>query len=214
MLFPWALMHLYFFSFNENRIRARSLKPIHLTQGQAFYFVFRKYYHIRLDTRRFGRIFWLLLLWRHWMPLFNDPSANCEIMFLDENLSLIKYLKVVPCITTVNYTSTFICCMPSLICIWFVKEFSFYLIWVKPKKVIKVWCYYDNYSQLLCGFAKLMLFFVCRNGLSSQMKQISFLESMPDDAQISREERSFRLWINSLGISTYINNVFEDLRDG
>ncbi|KAJ0972452.1 hypothetical protein J5N97_020411 [Dioscorea zingiberensis] len=53
-----------------------------------------------------------------------------------------------------------------------------------------------------------------RNGLSSQMKQISFLESMPDDAQISREERSFRLWINSLGISTYINNVFEDLRDG
>lgn len=37
---------------------------------------------------------------------------------------------------------------------------------------------------------------------------------MPDDAQISREERAFRLWINSMGLSTYINNVFEDLRNG
>jgi len=46
------------------------------------------------------------------------------------------------------------------------------------------------------------------------MKKISFLEENPDDAQISREERAFRLWINSLGISTYINNVFEDLRNG
>ncbi|XP_008787784.1 fimbrin-2-like [Phoenix dactylifera] len=53
-----------------------------------------------------------------------------------------------------------------------------------------------------------------RNGLSSQMKQISFLEVMSDDIQVSREERAFRLWINSLGISTYINNVFEDLRNG
>ncbi|KAG1330842.1 fimbrin-2 [Cocos nucifera] len=53
-----------------------------------------------------------------------------------------------------------------------------------------------------------------RNGLSSQTKQISFLEAMSDDIQVSREERAFRLWINSLGISTYINNVFEDLRNG
>lgn len=53
-----------------------------------------------------------------------------------------------------------------------------------------------------------------RNGLSSQMKQISYLDAMSDDAQVSREERAFRLWINSLGISTYINNVFEDLRNG
>lgn len=53
-----------------------------------------------------------------------------------------------------------------------------------------------------------------RNGLSTQTKQISFLETMPDDAQVSREERAFRLWINSMGLSTYINNVFEDLRNG
>lgn len=44
---------------------------------------------------------------------------------------------------------------------------------------------------------------------------MSFLESQfEDDALVSREERAFRLWINSLGISTYINNVFEDLRNG
>jgi len=40
------------------------------------------------------------------------------------------------------------------------------------------------------------------------------VDGLSDDAQVSREERSFRLWINSLGISTYINNVFEDLRNG
>ncbi|XP_058093547.1 fimbrin-2 [Magnolia sinica] len=53
-----------------------------------------------------------------------------------------------------------------------------------------------------------------RNGLSSATKPISFLETSSDDVQVSREETSFRLWINSLGNSTYINNVFEDVRDG
>ncbi|KMZ60368.1 putative Fimbrin [Zostera marina] len=52
-----------------------------------------------------------------------------------------------------------------------------------------------------------------RHGLSSQTKPISFLEST-DDMQVSREERSFRLWINSLGVSIYVSNVFEDLRNG
>lgn len=56
--------------------------------------------------------------------------------------------------------------------------------------------------------------FICRNGLSTQTKQISFLETQPDDAQISREERVFRFWLNSLANSSYIDNVFEDLRDG
>jgi plastin-1 len=46
------------------------------------------------------------------------------------------------------------------------------------------------------------------------MKQLSFAHGLSDDAIVSREERSFRLWINSLGISSYINNVFEDLRNG
>jgi plastin-1 len=53
-----------------------------------------------------------------------------------------------------------------------------------------------------------------RNGLSTLAKQNSLLESLLDDTQDSREERVFRLWINSLGNSTYINNVFEDVRNG
>ncbi|XP_023887854.1 fimbrin-5 isoform X1 [Quercus suber] len=53
-----------------------------------------------------------------------------------------------------------------------------------------------------------------RNGLTVDTKKMSFAEMMTDDAQTSREERCFRLWINSLGIATYINNVFEDIRNG
>ncbi|CAI0383613.1 unnamed protein product [Linum tenue] len=39
-------------------------------------------------------------------------------------------------------------------------------------------------------------------------------QMMEDDDQTSREERCFRLWINSLGIPTHCNNVFEDVRNG
>ncbi|KAL5794233.1 hypothetical protein ACOSP7_002827 [Xanthoceras sorbifolium] len=53
-----------------------------------------------------------------------------------------------------------------------------------------------------------------RNGLAVDSKKMSFAEMMTDDAQTSREERCFRLWINSLGIPTYVNNVFEDVRTG
>jgi hypothetical protein len=36
-----------------------------------------------------------------------------------------------------------------------------------------------------------------------------------DDIEGSREERSFRLWINSLDIEdVYINNLYEECRDG
>jgi hypothetical protein len=36
-----------------------------------------------------------------------------------------------------------------------------------------------------------------------------------DDAGDTREERQFRMWINSLGIDgVYINNLFSDLSDG
>lgn len=55
----------------------------------------------------------------------------------------------------------------------------------------------------------------CRNGLSTDSsKKISYAEMMTDDEQMSRDERSFRLWINSLGISSYVNNLFEDLKNG
>ncbi|XP_078444033.1 fimbrin-5-like [Wolffia australiana] len=53
-----------------------------------------------------------------------------------------------------------------------------------------------------------------RNGLSVDTKKITLAEMMPDEVQVSREERAFRLWINSLGIDSYINSLFEDVRNG
>ncbi|KAK6286900.1 PREDICTED: fimbrin-5 [Theobroma cacao] len=53
-----------------------------------------------------------------------------------------------------------------------------------------------------------------RNGLTTDSKKMSFAEMMTDDAQTSREERCFRLWINSLGVAMYVNNLFEDVRNG
>ncbi|XP_057451444.1 fimbrin-2 isoform X2 [Lotus japonicus] len=78
---------------------------------------------------------------------------------------------------------------------------------------------YLTARDILEGSPNLNLAFVAhifqhRNGLSALTKQISLLETLPDDTQDSREERAFRLWINSLGNSAYINNVFEDLRNG
>ena len=54
----------------------------------------------------------------------------------------------------------------------------------------------------------------CRNGLSADSNKISFAEMATDDAQTSREERCFRLWINSHGTGTHCNNLFEDVRNG
>ncbi|MCD7448669.1 Fimbrin-2 [Datura stramonium] len=78
---------------------------------------------------------------------------------------------------------------------------------------------YLTAKDIVEGSPNLNLAFVAhifqhRNGLSTQTKQTLFVEISPDEAQMSREERSFRFWINSLGNSSYIDNVFEDLRDG
>ncbi|KAF2539816.1 hypothetical protein F2Q68_00018762 [Brassica cretica] len=75
---------------------------------------------------------------------------------------------------------------------------------------------YLTAKDIVEGSPNLNLAFVAhifqhRNGLSTKTKQISFLA---DDTQISREEKAFRFWINSFDSSMYINNVFEDLRDG
>ncbi|GKC33666.1 fimbrin-1 [Tanacetum coccineum] len=84
---------------------------------------------------------------------------------------------------------------------------------------------YITPKDIVDGSANLNLAFVAqifhqrlitshRNGLSADSKNISFAEMMTDDVQVSREERCFRLWINSLGISSYVNNLFEDVRNG
>ncbi|KAH6822694.1 fimbrin 1 [Perilla frutescens var. hirtella] len=74
-------------------------------------------------------------------------------------------------------------------------------------------------KDIVEGSSNLNLAFVAqifheRNGLSTDNKKVSFAEMMTDDELMSREERCFRLWINSLGISSYVNNLFEDVRNG
>ncbi|XP_050204851.1 fimbrin-5 [Mercurialis annua] len=79
---------------------------------------------------------------------------------------------------------------------------------------------YLNAKDIVEGSPNLNLAFVAqifqhRNGLSSDTTNMPFAEMMEeDDAQTSREERCFRLWINSVGVVTYVNNVFEDVRNG
>jgi plastin-1 len=54
-----------------------------------------------------------------------------------------------------------------------------------------------------------------RNGLTSDVKQVTLTQTATrDDILVSREERAFRMWINSLGVESYVNNVFEDVRNG
>ncbi|KAJ4730151.1 putative Fimbrin [Melia azedarach] len=78
--------------------------------------------------------------------------------------------------------------------------------YLTPKDIV------EGSPNLNLGFVAQI--FQHRNGLSTDSNKISFAEMMTDDAQTSREERCFRLWINSLGIATYVNNVFEDVRTG
>ncbi|OMO55443.1 hypothetical protein COLO4_35985 [Corchorus olitorius] len=78
---------------------------------------------------------------------------------------------------------------------------------------------YLTSKDIVEGSTNLNLAFVAqifqhRNGLSTDTSKMSFAEMMTDDAQTSREERCFRLWINSLGVPTYVNNLFEDVRNG
>ncbi|GKD47494.1 fimbrin-1-like protein isoform X1, partial [Tanacetum coccineum] len=74
-------------------------------------------------------------------------------------------------------------------------------------------------KDIVDGSTNLNLAFVAqlfheRTGLSNDSSKVSYAEMMTDDEQVSRDERCFRLWITSLGISSHVNNVFEDLRNG
>lgn len=81
---------------------------------------------------------------------------------------------------------------------------------------------YVTPKDIVEGSTNLNLAFVAqifqhRNGLTSvenNAKASTFAEMMEDDAQTSREERCFRLWINSLGVETHVNNLFEDVKEG
>ncbi|KAL8136688.1 hypothetical protein V2J09_002689 [Rumex salicifolius] len=80
---------------------------------------------------------------------------------------------------------------------------------------------YISPKDIVDGSTNLNLTFVAqifqhRNGLKKVSKEkLSVAEHMiEEDVNTSREERCFRLWINSLGVDTYVNNVFEDVRNG
>ncbi|KAF8116909.1 hypothetical protein N665_0014s0169 [Sinapis alba] len=77
---------------------------------------------------------------------------------------------------------------------------------------------YLTAEEIVEGSSYLNLAFVAqifheRNGLSTNGKS-SFADRMNEDIHSCRDERCFRLWINSLGIGSYVNNVFEDVRNG
>ncbi|KAL1519075.1 hypothetical protein AB1Y20_003342 [Prymnesium parvum] len=68
-------------------------------------------------------------------------------------------------------------------------------------------------EKLNFGFTA-ALFNACP-GLEDEEVDPSLLADMPDeDEDDSREERAFRMWINSLGLDAYVVNLFDDLRDG
>ncbi|KAK8501723.1 hypothetical protein V6N13_009707 [Hibiscus sabdariffa] len=78
---------------------------------------------------------------------------------------------------------------------------------------------YLNPEDIVEGISNLNVAFIAqifhqRNGLSVDSNKISFAEKMTYDVQLARDERCFRLWMNSLGIETYVNNLFEDVKTG
>ncbi|KAI3911830.1 hypothetical protein MKW92_036016 [Papaver armeniacum] len=78
---------------------------------------------------------------------------------------------------------------------------------------------YLTAKDIVEGSTNLNLAFVAhifhhRNGLSMDLKKINLADMLPEDIEVSRQERCFRFWINSLGINTYVNNVFDDVRNG
>ncbi|XP_076917370.1 fimbrin-5-like [Bidens hawaiensis] len=79
---------------------------------------------------------------------------------------------------------------------------------------------YVTSKDIVEGSTNLNLAFVAqifqhRNGLTiDKTKTSSLQEMMTDDESTSREERCFRMWINSLGVETHVNNVWEDVRNG
>lgn len=50
--------------------------------------------------------------------------------------------------------------------------------------------------------------------VEEELTFVARLSISDDDGGDSREERAFRMWLNSLGIETYVNNLYDDVHDG
>jgi len=79
---------------------------------------------------------------------------------------------------------------------------------VQPEDIVKA------NEKLNLGFVA-ALFNACPGLDPPEEQDLQALAEIPDDdAGDSREERAFRMWINSLGIEQYVNNLFDDVTDG
>jgi len=59
------------------------------------------------------------------------------------------------------------------------------------------------------------LFNACPGLVPTEEEKYAAAGLLDDDVEGSREERAFRMWINSLGIDgVYVNNLYEDVKDG
>jgi len=57
--------------------------------------------------------------------------------------------------------------------------------------------------------------FNTKHGLDDLEEPLDLAGIIDDDIEGSKEERAFRMWINSLGIDgVFIDNLYEDLKDG
>ncbi|CAM8944621.1 unnamed protein product [Rhodiola kirilowii] len=78
--------------------------------------------------------------------------------------------------------------------------------YLSPKDIVE-----GSYNLNLAFVAQI---FHERSGLSTDTKKMSLADIMTYDEQMLRDERCFRMWINSLGNTSYVNNVFEDVKNG
>merc|ERR1719285_800679 len=82
-------------------------------------------------------------------------------------------------------------------------------VFIKPKDII------DKNEKLNLAFTA-SIFNHCPGLIPiSQEEEKELCGMMDDDVGDTREERAFRMWINTLGLDDlYINNLFEDCKDG
>ncbi|KAJ5068917.1 fimbrin-1 [Anaeramoeba ignava] len=69
-----------------------------------------------------------------------------------------------------------------------------------------------RYEQLNTAF--LALLFHTRSGISISKEQAQKISFDDRDRAGTREERAFRMWINSMGIEPKVYDLYQDLRDG
>lgn len=70
---------------------------------------------------------------------------------------------------------------------------------VRPKDIVK-------------GNAKLNLAFVCN--LFNMYPCLEPVEDIEQEVEETREDKTFRNWMNSLGVKPYVHNLYADVEDG